>query len=101
METHLFVQECNNFCKENRKRFKTVSVCVENHTISIVTLEEQEIYVQWTISGWMILTIAGKSTGFEKKAYESLETLLKNVSSRFDEQWIGDLLKKLLKYENA
>ncbi|KTW27821.1 uncharacterized protein T551_02788 [Pneumocystis jirovecii RU7] len=101
METSLFIQECNNFCKENKKRLKSINFCVENHTINIVTLEEKEIYIQWTMLGWTILSIAGKSTGFEKKTYESLDTLLKNVSSKFDEQWINDLLEKLLKYENV
>ncbi|KAG4304000.1 hypothetical protein PORY_002653 [Pneumocystis oryctolagi] len=101
METSLFVQEYNHFCKENEKRFKSIWVCLENYTINIVTLEEKEICIQWTTLGWTIVSIAGKLIEFEKKTYESLETLLKDVSLKFDEQWINDLLKKLIKYENG
>ncbi|EMR08835.1 hypothetical protein PNEG_02622 [Pneumocystis murina B123] len=99
METRLFIKEYNSFYKENKEKLKSLCIHLESYTINIVTLEEKEILVEWSILGWTIISVAGKTNGLKKKTYESLETLLKHVSLAFDEQWIGNLLKKLLKYE--
>lgn len=99
MKTRLFIEEYYSFYRENREKLKSLSFHLEDYTISIVTLEEKEISVEWSTLGWTIVSMEGKTTGFEKKAYENLETLLKHVSLIFDEKWVEDLSKKMLKYE--